>query len=109
MIHRRGKLLEVVRTTLMSFTEYVRQLIVEEIGEQARLDAKLVSVSLMVLSGDGKQLVIVAGNTTDPSFTLNIGDGNAGSAWKRRVARVYDKSVADSKINVFPEQESTSP
>ena len=68
---------------MTSFVGYVQQLILEKLGPGARLDAKRLTLSLMVLSADRKQLVIVAGTTPDKSFVLDIGDGNAGRAWKR--------------------------
>ena len=103
-----ARMLGTVLTALTSFTEYVQELIKERLGESAKLDAKLLSVSLMVLSADSKQLIIVAGSVADPSFTLDVGDGNAGAAWKRRVARIYDKGVAASKDNVLSEHTWTS-
>jgi hypothetical protein len=100
---------ELIATALTSFAEYVRELVMEKLGADAKLDAKLLSVSLMVLGADRKQLVIAAGNTTDPSFTLDVGDGNAGRAWRRRVARIYDKAEAESKDNTYFPNEARPP
>jgi hypothetical protein len=50
-------------------------------------------------------LRIVAGtHTHDPKYRdmfLFVGDGNAGRAWKRRMARVYDPIEKDRKRHIY--------
>lgn len=96
---RAQKLAEVVGAVLTAYADYLKDFIGEKVGRTP--DAGAVSVSLMVLDSGGKRLVIVAGNLEDLNFSLDFGDGNAGRAWKRRAARVFDRKVVDHKHNVY--------
>jgi hypothetical protein len=106
LIHGTGtseisKLAEFIAVVLTSFGDKVKELIMDILGPQAALDPNALSISLMMLEPATNELVIVAGNIDDRNFRLGIGDGNGGRAWKRHTARVYDKSVADPKHNVY--------
>jgi hypothetical protein len=50
-------------------------------------------------------LRIVAGTLLEfpeyRSLAIFVGDGNAGRAWKRRIARVYDQNETDPKRHVY--------
>jgi len=82
----------------------------------AELDPANLEISLMVLDEDRPEspstgakklpvLRIVAGTLLEfpeyRSLAIFVGDGNAGRAWKRRIARVYDQNEADPKRHVY--------
>lgn len=90
-----------VKSVLASVAQYVQQ----SLGEQEPLDTDTLELSLMVLDYEQTEaplpeaprlpvLRVVAGtHLQDPAYrgiALFVGDGNAGRAWKRRMARVYD-------------------
>lgn len=95
------ELAKFIAATVTSFLDYFRELIREKLGSSATLDPMRLSFSLMVPSADGKQLVVGTGNTEDKTFVLDIGDGNAGRAWKRGQVRVFDRKLKESKTNAY--------
>jgi hypothetical protein len=101
-----------VNSVLASIAEYVQR----TLGEQEPLDAGALELSLMVLDDERPEeptqdarrppvLRIVAGtHLQGPSYrgpTLFVGDGNAGRAWKRRMARVFDRTEKDPKRHIY--------
>jgi hypothetical protein len=101
-----------VNSVLASVAEYLQVCV----GEQAALDATALEVSLMELdedhpeaaSPDGPKLPvlrIVAGThlhlPEHRKLALFVGDGNAGRAWKRRMARVFDRIAKDPKRHIY--------
>jgi hypothetical protein len=101
-----------VKSVLASVAEYIEELL----GEQEPLDPETLELSLMVLDEEqmeeaepgGRKLPvlrIVAGtHANDPKYrdlALFVGDGNAGRAWKRRMARVFDSIEKDPKRHIY--------
>lgn len=107
-----------VNSALASFAQFVKQTL-----GNVELEAANFEISLMVLDEDRPEqppfgsrklpvLRIVAGTVLqDPvlrAFFLFIGDGNAGRAWKRRMARIYDRNEKDPKRHIYiPISDST--
>jgi hypothetical protein len=100
-----------VNSVLASMAEHVQRLL----GD-AKLDPSNLEISLMVLDEDQPEmpprgikklpvLRIVAGTLlADPGYralAFFVGDGNAGRAWKRRIARVFDLNEKDPKSHVY--------
>ncbi len=101
-----GELNTNVNSVLASVAQYVEQ----GLGEPEPLDSNAFELSLMVLDYEQTEerlpdarrlpvLRIVAGtHLQDPDYrglVLFVGDGNAGRAWKRRMARVFDRTQKD--------------
>jgi hypothetical protein len=106
------RLENVVNSTLATVAEYVQK----KLGEADPLDPATLELSLMVLDEDNLELPvtgsrklpvlrIVAGTRLeDPLYrylALFVGDGNAGRAWKRRMARVFDDTERDPKRHIY--------
>jgi hypothetical protein len=102
---------EGVNSVLASVAERVQNML-----GGAELDPAKLEISLMVLDedhpenppGDNRKfpvLRIVAGTLLRYSgyraLALFVGDGNAGRAWKRRMARVFDLNEKDPKRHVY--------
>jgi len=94
------QLREIINSVLVSFAAWV-----EELLKGAELDTETLEVSLMVLDEKYKEksptnrdgfpvLRIVAGTLLREKAYRDlyffVGDGNAGRAWKHRMARIYD-------------------
>jgi hypothetical protein len=103
---------EMVHSVLASVAEYIQQ----TLGAQGLLDPSALEISLMVLDEERPEisapdqrktpvLRIVAGthlrNAQYQELALFVGDGNAGRAWKRRMARVYDRQEKDPKRHIY--------
>jgi hypothetical protein len=96
-----------ISTVLSSFIGFAQSLLDAKLAGAA-LDLPDLEVSLMVL--DEKEncapaLRIVAGtHLTHPGYralALGVGDGNAGRAWKQRIARVYDRQQRNPKSRIY--------
>jgi hypothetical protein len=99
-----------INSVLASVAEHVQKML----GD-AELDPASLEISLMVLDEDQPEkplmgirkpvLRIVAGTLlADPGYrglAVFVGDGNAGRAWKRRMARVFDQNETDQKRHVY--------
>jgi hypothetical protein len=100
-----------VNTVLVSVAEHVHNLL-----DGAELDPETLEISLMVLDQKYKEksptnnaeypvLRIAAGTLLqDPAYRelyFFVGDGNAGRAWKHRMARVYDLNESDPKRHIY--------
>jgi CHAT domain len=105
------KLAEGVKSVLVSVAEYAHNQL-----EGAELDDSTLEISLIVLDQKYKErspsnnaeypvLRIAAGNLLeDPAYRklyFFVGDGNAGRAWKHRMARVYDLDETDPKHHIY--------
>ncbi len=105
------KLSEGVKSVLVSLAEYAHQQL-----EGAELDDSTLEISLIVLDQKYKEkspsskaeypvLRIAAGNLLeDPAYRklyFFVGDGNAGRAWKHRMARVYDLNETNPKHHIY--------
>jgi hypothetical protein len=103
---------KVVNQTLATVAEYLQT----RIGADDPLDPATLELSIMVLdeenllkSGAGSKelpaLRIVAGTRLEDAgyrdLALFVGDGNAGRAWKRRMARIYDDDAEDPKRHIY--------
>ncbi len=99
-----------VNSVLASVAQYVEQ------GLDEPLDSDALELSLMVLDNERMEepapdarklpvLRIVAGthlqDTKYSGLALFVGDGNAGRAWKRRMARVFDRTEKDPKRHIY--------
>jgi pimeloyl-ACP methyl ester carboxylesterase len=102
----------VVNQTLATVAEYLQT----RVGASGSLDPSTLELSLMVLDEDNpvrsltgnKELPvlrIVAGTQLEKAgyrdLALIVGDGNAGRAWKRRMARLYDGTAEDPKCHIY--------
>jgi hypothetical protein len=100
-----------INSAIASVAEHVQQMI-----GSAELDPVGLEISLMVLDEDQPQLPsmgkkklpvlrIVVGTLLEDeayrSLAIFVGDGNAGRAWKRRMARVFDQNESDPKRHVY--------
>ncbi len=107
---------EELYTTVNSVLASVAQYVEQSLGEQEQLDPAAFELSLMVLDTEQPEepapnarklpvLRIVAGtHLHDPQYrglALFVGDGNAGRAWKRRMARVFDRAEKDPKRHIY--------
>jgi hypothetical protein len=98
-------MLEPVFKVLASYGESVRQMLQEgfDAGEEVIAAADL-DLSIMVLddSGSPPMLRTALGTGMDSeqyrNIALFVGDGNAGRAWKRRMARVFDRAKAEEDL-----------
>jgi pimeloyl-ACP methyl ester carboxylesterase len=105
------QLAEDVYSVLASVAEHVQKLV-----GGTPLDPSSLEISLMVLdeeqlkkpvTGDKAYpcLRIAAGtHFSDPDYrdlSLFVGDGNAGRAWKRRVARIFDPADKNPKNRIY--------
>jgi pimeloyl-ACP methyl ester carboxylesterase len=105
------QLAECVNSVLASVAEHVQKL-----AGGAPLDPSSLEISLMVLDeeqlkkpaiGDKAYpcLRIAAGtHFSDPDYrdlSLFVGDGNAGRAWKRRMARIFDPADKNPKNRIY--------
>jgi hypothetical protein len=105
------KLQEGVNSVLASVAEHVQKML-----DGAELDPATLEISLMVLDQEHKEksptndveypvLRFVAGTLLrDPAYRdlfFFVGDGNAGRAWKHRMARVYDPAENDPKRHIY--------
>jgi hypothetical protein len=116
------KLRDTVNITLASVAEYLQQ----EIGSGVGLDPLHFELSLMVLDDVQKEKVLTEGierefaalrivAATDikrPEYaglSLLVGNGNAGRAWKRRAARVFDRDERDPKRHVYVSKKGAQP
>jgi hypothetical protein len=105
------QLAEGVNSVLASVAEYVQRL-----AGGTPLDPSFLEISLMVLdeerlkksaTGDKAYscLRVAAGtHLNDPDYrdlSLFVGDGNAGRAWKRRVARIFDPADKNPKNRIY--------
>jgi pimeloyl-ACP methyl ester carboxylesterase len=103
-----------VHSVLAAVAEHVQTMLGD--APDAQLDAAGLEISLMVLDEDQPEkppmdarefpvLRIVAGtllrDTGYRALALFVGDGNAGRAWKRRMARVFDRNEKDPKQHVY--------
>jgi hypothetical protein len=101
-----------LNSVLASVAEYVEQCL----GGKETLDSESLELSLMVLDDEQMEepapdarklpvLRIVAGTQFQdpkyPGLALFVGDGNAGRAWKRRMARVFDRTEPDPKRHIY--------
>jgi hypothetical protein len=106
-----GQLAEGVKSVLASVAQHVQKL-----AGGIPLDPSYLEISLMVLDEEQLQkpatgdkgypcLRIAAGtHFSDPNYrdlSLFVGDGNAGRAWKRRVARIFDPVDKNPKNRVY--------
>lgn len=106
-----AKLKESVDAVLASVAEHVYKTL-----GGAELDPQTLEISLMVLDEEHKEkappndseypvLRIVAGTLLEePAYRklfFFVGDGNAGRAWKHRMARVYDLNETDPKRHIY--------
>jgi pimeloyl-ACP methyl ester carboxylesterase len=102
---------EGINSVIASVAEHVQQII-----GNAELDPASLEISLMVLDEDRPQLpsmgtkklpvlrMVVGTLLEEPgyrSLAIFVGDGNAGRAWKRRMARVFDQKERDPKRHVY--------
>jgi hypothetical protein len=100
-----------VNSVLASVAEHVQIML-----GGAQLDPANLEISMMVLDEDQPEqppmdirkfpvLRIVAGtllrDTGYRALAFFVGDGNAGRAWKRRMARVFDLNEKDPKRHVY--------
>jgi hypothetical protein len=107
---------QALRTGVNSVLASVAQFVAENLGERELLDTSAFELSLMVLDDEQTEepapearkfpvLRIVAGtHLQDPGYRdliLFAGDGNAGRAWKRRMARVFDRNEKDPKRHIY--------
>jgi hypothetical protein len=100
-----------INAVLAAVAEYIR-----ETSGGKELDPRALELSLMVLDEEQPEvrvtgdkafpvLRIVAGTHLQDkdyrSLALFVGDGNAGRAWKRRMARIYDGTEKDPKRHIY--------
>jgi CHAT domain len=100
-----------VKSVLVSVAEYAHNLL-----DGAELDPATLEISLIVLDQKHKErspsnnaeypvLRIVAGTLLqEPAYRelyFFVGDGNAGRAWKHRMARVYDSNETNPKRHIY--------
>ena len=106
------QLYDTVNSVLASVAQYL-----EEELQVRPLDAEELDLSLMVLDEQPSRkhpvLRVVAGTHLAISpfrkLELAVGDGNAGRAWKRRMARVFDCNDKDAKRHIYISLEDTPP
>jgi hypothetical protein len=113
-------LIDGVNSTLASIAEYIQQ---EVIGG-VELDPLQVELSLMVLddvktealAGGGRKFpvlrIVAATNIEGPiyaGFSLFVGNGNAGRAWKSRATRVFDHDEKDPKRHIYVSRKGVQP
>lgn len=99
----------VVNSVLATVAQYVE-------NELGPLDVNAIELSLMVLDEEqmeeaepgGRKLPVlrIAAGThlSEPLYRdlfLFVGDGNAGRAWKRRAARLFDPTAKDPKSHIY--------
>lgn len=100
-----------VKAVMASFALYIQK----TLGE-TKLNPRTLELSLMVLDEDQLQVpspgnrglpvlrIVVGTLLEDPNYrnlAIFVGDGNAGRAWKRRMARVFDRSENDPKRHIY--------
>jgi predicted MPP superfamily phosphohydrolase len=98
-----------VKQVLEAYATLVAQRIHEKVGTGITIDVKHLDVSLMVYDkGYGElcpqlRVVSCSGEQCESffGFSLEVGDGNAGRAYKNNVVRCYDHSVQDPKRNTY--------
>src|SRR5262249_47442847 len=89
-----------INRILQTVAALIKKKVEDAVGKQDLVDTNELDVSLMVCDGVGnvpllKSVGCVGNNATDIwSSELEVGDGNAGRALKKSMARSYDRSIS---------------